>query len=341
MGMTYAGAGVDISAGEEAVRRIHARVKGTFPFAPGKVLTDLGGFSGLLELPNGMVVGHATDGVGTKLKLAVLLNRHDTVGIDLVAMSVNDLIVAGVVPGTFLDYIAMAEQEVERTVDIVSGIVTGCEQAEVALVGGEMAELPALYVKGDYDLAGFATGYAASKDDLILGDTIAPDMHVYGLSSSGIHSNGFSLIWKVFGIDFNDPSSALAKLNEQHANFGDVTLGEVLLKPTVIYVRQVKQLLKNYNIIGMVHVTGGGLIENPPRVLPDGCAMELKWGSWEVPGIFHEIQQRGPVEEYEMKRTFNMGLGMLVVSPDDIPSLPKVGRIISGDRNVSFVKTSN
>lgn len=332
---SYADSGVNIEAGNRAIDLIKDRAQKTFRHYDGKVLSGIGGFSGVVELTDGRVMGASTDGVGTKLMLAALLDKHDTVGIDLVAMCVNDLIVTGIKPSIFLDYVAMGKQIPRRTALIINGIIDGCEMAESALLGGEMAEMPGMYRDEDYDLAGFAVGFADSKEDLVLGKDIKLGMKVYGLPSSGVHSNGYSLIRKVFNIDINNTESARKILGEHHASLGR-TLGEELLEPTTIYVKQVKFLLSKYNISGMVHITGGGIIENPPRILPSGCAIRLKKNSWEIPPIFKLIQEKGNIAADEMMRTFNYGIGLIIVSEDSIEEGILIGEVIKGNKEVQI-----
>lgn len=333
---TYANSGVDIKAGEKAVELIKEKAKKTFRHYNGKVLSGIGGFSGVVELSDGRVMGTSTDGVGTKLVLSIIMGKHDTVGIDLVAMCVNDLIVTGIIPAIFLDYIAQGKQIPERTVNIVEGIIEGCERAETALLGGEMAEMPGMYKESDYDLAGFAVGFADSKDNLILGDDIKPGMKIFGFPSSGIHSNGYSLVRKIFDIDINNIEKTKKILNERHSFIGR-TLGEELLEPTTIYVKQVKSLLSKYKIAGMVHITGGGIIENPPRILPDGCGINIKKGSWKIPPIFKYMEEKGNVPFEEMIRTFNYGIGLIVISDDDIEEGILIGEVIKGDKKVNII----
>lgn len=333
---TYTDSGVNIEAGNKAVDLIKKRVQKTFRHYDGKILSDIGGFSGIVELPDKRVMGTSTDGVGTKLMLSIIMEKHDTVGIDLVAMCVNDLIVTGMKPAIFLDYIAMGKQIPERTSLIIDGIIKGCEMAETALLGGEMAEMPGMYKENDYDLAGFAIGFADSKNDLILGKNIKPGMKVFGFPSSGIHSNGYSLVRKVFNIDINNQKETKKILYKKHSLIGR-TLGEELLEPTIIYVKQIKSLLSKYEIAGMVHITGGGLIENPPRILPKGCAIEIKIGSWPVNPIFKYIQEKGNISLREMLKTFNYGIGLLVVSSDDIKEGIPIGKIIKGNKKVHLL----
>ena len=334
---TYRESGVDVEAGERAVELIRRRAEKTFRHYPGEVLLGIGGFGAAVLLPDGSVLGTATDGVGTKLLVASLMGKHDTVGVDLVAMCVNDLVVAGIKPGLFLDYIAMGKQISERTATIVGGIIDGCEQASMALVGGEMAEMPGMYKEETYDLAGFAVGFAKSRDMLVTGEKIMPGMRVYGFPSSGVHSNGFSLIRTVLGINPRNSWKAKRALNRVYPELNDRTLGEELLIPTVIYVKLIRDLLARHDIAGMVHITGGGLVDNPPRVMPSGCAVQLdlrrKWEVPFIPPIFHLIQSKGKIENMEMLRTFNMGLGILVVTPGELIDNEAlfVGKIVAAE----------
>lgn len=334
--ISYADSGVDIGAGDRAVDLIKDKAQETLKYFPGRVLSGIGGFSGIVELPSGQVMGSCTDGVGTKLVLSILMDKHDTVGIDLVAMSVNDLIVAGISPAVFLDYIAMGKQIPERTKEIVNGIIEGCHQSETALMGGEMAEMPGLYRENDYDLAGFAIGFADNKEKLILGKEIRPGMKVYGLASTGVHSNGYSLVRKVFGLDLDKAEEAKKTLNESYPSLGR-TLGEALLEPTKIYVKELKNLIARYKIRGMAHITGGGLIENVPRVLPVGCAVNIKRNSWEIPAIFKLIQEKGHIPELEMMRTFNYGIGLVLISEDVIPEATLIGEVVKGNQVVTVI----
>lgn len=333
---TYVDSGVDITAGNKAVELIKETAKKTFRHYDGNILSGIGGFSGIIELPDGRIMGASTDGVGTKLIISIVMGKHDTIGIDLVAMCVNDLIVTGMIPAIFLDYIAMDKQIPERTSSIVSGIIDGCEMAETALLGGEMAEMPGMYKENIYDLAGFAVGFADSKANLILGENIKPGMKVFGFPSSGIHSNGYSLVRKIFDIDINDFQKAEKILNRKNSFIGR-TLGEELLEPTIIYVKQIKYLLSKYEIAGMVHITGGGIIENPPRILPDGCAIKIKKGSWSVPLIFKYIQEKGSIAFEEMVRTFNYGIGLMVISDDDVKEGILIGEVIEGNKEVHII----
>ena len=273
-GTTNADSGVDIDAGNEAVKRIKTMVEETYPYSPHKVLTNLGGFSGVIELPDGRVVVSSTDGVGTKIIIAILLNIHNTVGIDLVAMCVNDLLAVGVRPSIFLDYLAFSKQIPELTVELMKGITEGCRQAQCALIGGEMAELSGIYQPGDYDMAGFTVGFAENQNALIMGNAIRLGMQVYGLPSSGLHSNGFSLYRKIWNINPHKDASII-RANMSYAELGGKTLGEELLTPTKIYTEEVMNLIANHKIAGLINITGGGLLDNPPRVLPDGCGMVI------------------------------------------------------------------
>ena len=305
--LSYAQAGVDIDAGNALVERIKPIVKGTF--RPG-VLTGLGGFGALFELPvdrfREPVLVSGTDGVGTKLKLAMQLGRHDTIGIDLVAMCVNDIVVAGAEPLFFLDYYATGHLDVDTASDVVRGIARGCELAGCALTGGETAEMPGMYAEGDYDLAGFAVGIV-EKARILQPDRVAPGDVLLGLASSGPHSNGYSLIRKVLEV-------SAAPLDRP---VDDVPLGEALLTPTRIYVKALLQLLETVDVHALAHITGGGLTENLPRVLPHHSCAEIHRSSWPLPPVFDWLQQAGHIEDAEMLRTFNCGIGMVVCVPAD------------------------
>ncbi len=306
----YRQAGVDIERGEEVVRRIRPLARSTF--RP-EVLGDIGTFGGLFRLGAERYVDpvlvSGTDGVGTKLKLAFLMDRHDTVGIDLVAMCVNDIIVSGAEPLFFLDYLAVGELVVSKAEAIVQGIAEGCRQAGCSLIGGETAELPSFYQKGEYDLAGFSVG-VVEREAILTGKTIKPGDAVIGLASSGLHSNGFSLARRVL-LEQADLSldSSLDGL--------DNTLGETLLTPTRIYVTTILQLIKDFSIHGLAHITGGGLTGNVPRVLPQGCRADIRKNSWPIPPIFSHIQNIGHVEEDEMYHVFTMGIGFVLIVPAD------------------------
>ncbi len=301
--LSYRDAGVDIDAGNRLVDRIKPHARRTL--RPG-VLGGLGGFGALFELPldryRQPVLVSGTDGVGTKLKLALALNRHDTIGIDLVAMCVNDVLVVGAEPLFFLDYYATGRLDVEVAADVIRGIADGCEQAGAALVGGETAEMPGMYHDGDYDLAGFCVG-VVEKDRIIDGSRVAPGDALLGLASSGPHSNGYSLIRKILAVGG-------AKLDEPFAD--GRTLGEALLAPTRIYVKPILKLLERIEVHAIAHITGGGLTENLPRVLPVNVKAVIDADSWRRPAIFQWLQQQGGVAEAEMWRTFNCGAGLVV-----------------------------
>ena len=300
--LSYRDAGVDIEAGNRLVDRIKPHAKRTH--RPG-VLGGLGGFGALFELPldryRQPVLVSGTDGVGTKLKLALELRRHDTIGIDLVAMCVNDVLVVGAEPLFFLDYYATGHLDVEVAAAVIQGIADGCEQAGAALVGGETAEMPGMYGEGDYDLAGFCVG-VVEKNRILDGSRVAPGDVLLGLASSGPHSNGYSLIRKILAVGG-------AKLDRP---FEDRTLGETLLAPTRIYVKPVLQLLTQVEVHAIAHITGGGLTENLPRVLPPRTKAIIDTASWPRPAIFQWLQQQGGVAEAEMWRTFNCGVGMVI-----------------------------
>ena len=300
--LSYRDAGVDIDAGDALVENIKPFAKRTM--RP-EVLGGLGGFGALFEISKkykNPVLVSGTDGVGTKLKLAFMLDKHDTVGIDLVAMSVNDILVQGAEPLFFLDYFACGKLDVATATEVIKGIAAGCEQAGCALIGGETAEMPGMYPAGEYDLAGFAVG-AAEKDQLINGSTIVAGDAVLGLASSGAHSNGYSLIRKIIersGIDLN-------------SDFHGRPLRDVVLAPTRIYVKPMLALMEQLPVKGMAHITGGGLLENIPRVLPENLTAVLRKDSWDMPPLFTWMQQEGNVAEKEMHRTFNCGIGMAVI----------------------------
>ncbi|MBT8147100.1 MAG: phosphoribosylformylglycinamidine cyclo-ligase, partial [Gammaproteobacteria bacterium] len=299
--LSYRDAGVDIDAGNALVNNIKGVTERT---RRPEVISGLGGFGGLFELPAGYqqpVLVSATDGVGTKLKLAMDLQLHQTVGIDLVAMCVNDLIVCGAEPLFFLDYYATGKLDVGLATDVVSGIGRGCELAGCALIGGETAEMPGMYAGSDYDLAGFAVG-VVEKSAIIENTRVSPGDCLIGMFSSGPHSNGYSLIRKIIDRDSSDLSQT----------FEGSTLGESLLAPTEIYVAAVNELAKQVRINALAHITGGGITENLPRVLPDGTQAEINLSSWQVPTVFKWLQEKGNIADREMYRTFNCGLGMIV-----------------------------
>ncbi len=304
-GLSYRQAGVDINAGNTLVERIKPLVKRTF--RPG-VLTGLGGFGALFELPvekyRQPVLVSGTDGVGTKLKLAMMLERHDTIGIDLVAMCVNDIVVAGADPLFFLDYYATGKLSVDQATQVISGIAKGCELAGCALTGGETAEMPGMYQGEEYDLAGFAVGIV-EKSAILQGDRVQPGDVLLGLASSGPHSNGYSLIRKVIEVSNADLSAEL----------DGRPLGDALLAPTRIYVKPLLHLLQEVEVHALAHITGGGLTENLPRVLPRGTSAHIDTGSWPQPAVFRWLQEQGNIDPMEMLRTFNSGIGMVVCVP--------------------------
>ena len=337
--LDYKTAGVDIAAGNALVERIKPYAERTR--IPG-VMAGLGGFGSLFELPAGRyrqpVLVAGTDGVGTKLKLAIETNRHSDIGIDLVAMCVNDIVVQGAEPLFFLDYYATGKLDVDVAGEVIRGIAAGCEAAGCALVGGETAEMPGMYHAGEYDLAGFAVGIV-EKDRLLTGHEVRAGDRLIGLASSGPHSNGYSLIRKIV-------ERSGACLTDDVA---DQTLGDWLLAPTRIYVKPLLALLERIPLRAIAHITGGGLTENLPRVLPDGMRALIDPGAWTSPPIFRWLQQQGNVEQAEMFRTFNCGIGMIVVvrREDEASALTElqtlgetafaIGEIISGDSGVSYV----
>jgi len=309
--LSYRDAGVDIDAGNQLVEKIKPHVARTM--RP-EVIGGLGGFGALFELPvqrfQQPVLVSGTDGVGTKLKLALEMNKHDSIGIDLVAMCVNDILVLGAEPLYFLDYYATGHLDTEIAADVIKGIAEGCRQAGAALTGGETAEMPGMYSAGDYDLAGFCVG-VVEKSSIIDGSKVQAGDVLVGLASSGPHSNGYSLIRKIIEVSGASLDQAL---QEQ-------TLGEALLAPTRIYVKSIHQLLEQVDVHAMSHITGGGLLENIPRVLPDNTRARIQASSWQMPAVFQWLQQQGHVEQQEMYRTFNCGVGMvLAVNPEDADS---------------------
>jgi len=300
--LSYRDAGVDIDAGDALVEAIKPLAKRTMREG---VLGGIGGFGGLFEISKKFkepVLVSGTDGVGTKLKLAFELNRHDTVGIDLVAMSVNDILVQGAEPLFFLDYFACGKLDVATATAVVSGIAKGCEESGCALLGGETAEMPGMYPDGEYDLAGFAVG-AVEKSQIIDGSKIVPGDVVLGLASSGIHSNGYSLVRKIISVAKPD----------LEADFHGRKLADVLMAPTRLYVKPLLALMAAMEVKGLVHITGGGLVENIPRVLADNLTAVLDGSSWTMPPLFQWLQQHGGVADAEMHRVFNCGIGMTVI----------------------------
>ena len=308
-GITYKDAGVDIDAGNSFVKMIKPLVKAT---TRPEVMADIGGFGGLFSLNTNKyknpVLVSGTDGVGTKLKVAFLADRHDTVGIDLVAMCVNDIVVQGAEPLFFLDYLSTGRLNPEKAASVVKGISDGCVQAGCALIGGETAEMPGFYAEGEYDLAGFTVG-VVDRDNIIDGSTVTVGNKLIGIASSGLHSNGYSLarkiIFDVMGLSIDSEMPGIGK-----------TVAEELLTPTRIYVRSVLNLRRDFNINGIAHITGGGLLENIPRVLPNGCKASIQKDSWELPAVFKLLQSAGNIEENELLRTFNCGIGMVLIVPE-------------------------
>lgn len=305
----YTQAGVDIHAGNEFVSRIKGMVASTFT---GGVITDIGGFGGLFKLDISAmeqpVLVASTDGVGTKLNLAFEYGVHDTIGIDLVAMSVNDILVQGAKPLFFLDYFATGKLDGECATQVLAGIVEGCKQAECALLGGETAEMPDFYKPGEYDVSGFCVG-VVDNAHIVDGSAIRPGDVLVGVASSGVHSNGYSLVRKLVaasGLAGGDPFPG-----------ADGTVAEVLLAPTRIYVKAVRPLLRDMDVRGMCHVTGGGFYDNIPRILPRGTAVRIDFGSWDVPPVFHWLKKQGGLSWPEMLQIFNCGVGYVVVVPAD------------------------
>ncbi|GAW32786.1 phosphoribosylformylglycinamidine cyclo-ligase [Carboxydocella sp. JDF658] len=334
-GLTYKEAGVDIDAGNRAVELIKEKVRKTM--RP-EVLTDIGGFGGLFALDISKyrqpVLVSGTDGVGTKLRVAMLMDKHDTIGIDCVAMCVNDILVQGAEPLFFLDYLAVGKLDPEQVAAIVGGIAEGCREAGCALIGGETAEMPGFYPPGEYDVAGFAVG-VVDKEKILDGSRVREGMTVLGLASHGLHSNGYSLARKVL------LERAGLNLDLYLPELG-CTVGEELLKPTRIYVRSLLPLVQEGRIAALAHITGGGLLENIPRVLPPGLGVELTAGSWPIPPIFDLIEKLGHIAKEEMARTFNLGIGMVaIVAAEEAPAIADrltaagekvytIGRVVAG-----------
>ncbi len=312
--ITYKDAGVNVEAGYEAVRLMKAHVKKTFDE---NVLGDLGSFGGFYSLENSdvkkPVLVAGTDGVGTKLKIAFLMDKHDTVGIDCVAMCANDVVCQGASPLFFLDYMATGKLEPAKAADIVHGVAEGCLQSGCALIGGETAEMPGFYPDGEYDLAGFCVGLV-DRDHSIHGKSIEKGDVLIGLASSGVHSNGFSLVRRLM---LEENTNLEAKVDELGCS-----LGEELLRPTRIYVKTIQQLMRSFTLKGIAHITGGGFIENIPRILPQGLAARIRLGSWPVLPIFDIMQKKGSIPQQSIYNTFNMGIGMvLAVDPEDVDAI--------------------
>ncbi len=337
---SYKNAGVDVTAGYKSVELIKKCVQSTYTDG---VISDIGGFGGLFA-PNikGMkepILVSGTDGVGTKLKLAFLLDKHDTIGQDCVAMCANDIICCGATPLFFLDYVALGKNIPEVVATIVKGVTDGCKMAGCALVGGETAEMPGFYPVDEYDLAGFCVGIV-DKEKIINSDNIEIGDKVIGIASSGVHSNGFSLVRKVFDVNKE-------KLNEYREELGK-TLGEELLSPTKIYVKPVLKVLEQINVKGISHVTGGGFYENLPRMLNDKVALNINKNSYELPAIFKLIQKEGNIPERDMYNTFNMGIGMaIIVSKDEVQktldilkeegeTAYEIGEVVEGNKEINI-----
>ncbi|MCX5888840.1 MAG: phosphoribosylformylglycinamidine cyclo-ligase [Deltaproteobacteria bacterium] len=307
---TYKDAGVDIDKADAFIKKIRPLVKATYRTG---VLGEIGAFGGLFHLGaekyRDPVLVSATDGVGTKIKIAILMERHDTIGIDLVAMCANDIITHGATPLFFLDYLAMGSLDPDTATAIVEGITNGCRQARCSLIGGETAEMPGIYQPGDYDLAGFVVG-VVERDHIIDGSEIAVGHRIIGIASNGLHSNGFSLVRRVL------LERRGLKVSDEMAELGG-PLGEEILKPTRIYVETVLNLLRDFPLSGICHITGGGLTDNLPRVLPKSCRAVIHRQSWPVPPIFHLLKTLGNIPEEEMLRTFNNGIGLALVVAED------------------------
>lgn len=336
--ITYKDAGVDVHEGYKAVELMKKHVKSTFN---DNVIGDLGNFGGLFKLGTNFeepVLVSGTDGVGTKLKIAFLTDKHNTVGVDLVAMCANDILCLGATPLFFLDYLATGHLEAEKAAAIVEGVCDGCRQSGMALLGGETAEMPGFYQEGEYDMAGFAVGVVDRKH-IIDGSKIEAGYKIIGLPSSGIHSNGYSLVRKLFFDKMNISVDTFVE------DLGE-TLGEALLRPTKIYASEVSAALKAADIKGICHITGGGFYENIPRALPEGVSVKLDKRSWDKPKVFDYIMATGDIEEKEMYGTFNMGVGMMLfVAPEDVNSVMsaieatgqkayQIGEVTVGDKEV-------
>ncbi|MDO8736442.1 MAG: phosphoribosylformylglycinamidine cyclo-ligase, partial [Thermoleophilia bacterium] len=336
--LTYAGAGVNIDAGVEVVERIRSAVASTTGNT--KIIGGLGGFAGMVELPSMKepVLVSATDGVGTKVLIAEALGIYDTVGIDLVAMSVNDLLVTGARPLFFLDYLAVGTLDPEKAASLVEGVAEGCRQSGCALLGGETAEMPDLYQEGHFDLAGFAVG-VVEKSAIVDGSRVEAGDAIIGLPSSGVHSNGFSLVRKILDV------SSISYAMDEVEGFGGGSVGATLLTPTKIYARDAYALMAAADVRAMAHITGGGLPENLPRVMPASLTARIDRSRWTVPTLFDTLQRLGNVEEGEMFRTFNMGIGFVAIVPaaDEekaiaaIPGARKIGDVVNGSHPVEFI----
>jgi phosphoribosylformylglycinamidine cyclo-ligase len=301
LSISYKDAGVDVDKGYQAVKMMRGYVEKTFDK---NVLNGLGSFGGMYDIGGGSVLVAGTDGVGTKLKVAFAMDRHDTVGIDCVAMCANDVVCHGAKPLFFLDYIATGVLEPEVISDVVRGVAEGCGQAGCALIGGETAEMPGFYPKGEYDLAGFCVGMV-QKDKIINGRGVKAGNAIIGLPSSGIHSNGFSLVRRLYSMDPVILSRHVYSLEKQ--------LGELLIEPTVIYVKTVLELIEKFTVRGIAHITGGGFIENIPRALPSGLSAQIRIGTWDVPPVFDLLVQDAQLSDEMAYNTFNMGIGMVLI----------------------------
>ena len=332
MAISYKDSGVDVTRGYKAVDLMKKHVKSTYD---GNVIGDLGSFGGFYSIAGekmeepGLVAG--TDGVGTKLKYAFVLEKHDTIGIDAVAMCVNDIVCQGAKPLFFLDYYACGRLYPESEAEVVKGIAEGCRQAGCALIGGETAEMPGFYPDGEYDLAGFAVGIV-DKKKVINGKEIQPGDVLIGLKSTGVHSNGYSLVRKLFG---DSDKAALEAYDEELG----ASAAEVLLKPTRIYVKSILNLIEKVEVKGIAHITGGGFIDNIPRILPEGVAAEIDKNSYEVPAVFKVMQKRAEITDEQIYNTFNMGIGMVVcVAPENAEKAMEILRS-TGEETVLLGKT--
>ena len=328
---SYKSAGVDIDRANRFIDLIKPLIKST---SRKEVMGSVGGFGGLFHLDMARyrdpILVSSTDGVGTKLKIAQMMDKHDTIGIDLVAMSVNDVVVQGAEPLFFLDYFATGKVRIEKSISIMEGIVQGCQEAGCALLGGETAEMPGFYREGEYDLAGFCVGIV-DAERIVNGSTIRVGDSLIGIASSGLHSNGFSLARKVL--------FEKGKFHAEDRIDGlEECLGLTLLRPTKIYVKPLLNLLKNFTIKGLVHITGGGFIDNIPRVVPSPCRAVINKGSWDIPLIFSIIQKSGDIEDHEMMRVFNMGIGMIIIVPAK-EATEVIDRLLKLGENASLIGT--